>query len=257
MKTNLTSKTRKKAVLAAIVLLSLSLSIFLDFPQNIITVVTGQDRLVPIYYVETPEKKVAISFDACWGAEYTPKILEVLRENDLKTTFFLTGFWLEKYPDMVKQISEEGHEIGNHTYTHPHLNTLSEAEIKSEIEKTHRLIKDICGQEANLFRPPFGEYSNKVIKTLDECGYKTIQWSVDSLDWKEGGKESIVNRVTSMAHNGAIILFHNNGEYTAEALPEIIEKLTDEGFTIVPISELLYSNNYYVDPHSGAQKKKE
>ncbi len=257
MKPGLTQRSRRKALLAAIVLLSLGLSIFLDFPQNIVTVVTGQDRLVPIYYVDTPEKKVAISFDACWGAEHTPKILEVLRENNLKTTFFLTGFWLEKYPDMVKTISDEGHEIGNHTYTHPHLNTLSDSEIKTEVKRTHQLIKDICGQEANLFRPPFGEYSNKVIKALEECGYKTIQWSVDSLDWKEGGKEAIINRVTNKVHNGAIVLFHNNGKYTAEALPEIIEKLTAEGYTIVPISELLYQEDYYIDPHSGAQKKKE
>lgn len=237
-------------------LLLLSLALYVKLPQYVIAVATGKNRLVPIYYVDTPEKKVAISFDACWGADHTPKILEILKNNNIKTTFFLTGFWLEKYPDMVKKISQEGHEIGNHTYTHPHLNTLSEEGIRKEIEKTHHLIKEISGQDAALFRPPFGEYNNKVIKTVENCGYKVIQWSVDSLDWKEIGKDSIVKRVVDKMHNGAIVLFHNNGEYTADALEEIINKLKEEGYKIVPISELIYHQNYYVDPNSGAQKEK-
>lgn len=205
--------------------------------------------------MDTPEKKVAISFDACWGADQTPRILKTLKDYNLKTTFFLTGYWLEKYPDMVKRISDEGHEIGNHTYTHPHLNNLSEEGIRKEIERTHQLIKEISGQEANLFRPPFGEYSNKVIKAIEGCGYKVIQWSIDSLDWKEIGRDALVKRVTKNLHEGAIVLFHNNGQYTAEALPEIIEYFKEEGYQIVPISELIYQQNYYIDPHSGAQKK--
>jgi len=223
--------------------------------QPVLNYATGH-RLVPIYYVETPEKKVAFSFDACWGASYTPTLLEILQENNIKTTFFLTGFWVEKYPEMVKKIAEGGHEIGNHTYSHPHLNSLSEEEIKTELEKVGNMIFELTGQKPYLFRPPYGEYSNKVITTAQKCNYQTIQWSIDSLDWKELGKEPMVQRVTENLHPGAIILFHNNGTFTAEALPEIINFVKGEGYEIIPISELLYKDNYYIDSNSGAQKPK-
>ena len=212
------------------------------------------NRLVPIYYVDTAEKKVAFSFDACWGTTYTPTLLEILRENDIKTTYFLTGYWVEKHPDMVKKISEEGHEIGNHTYTHPHLNNLTEEQIKTELERVGNMIFELTGRQPDLFRPPFGEYSNKVIKTAEACGYQTIQWSIDSLDWKEFGVEPMVKRVTDNLHPGAIVLFHNNGKYTTEALPEIIAYAKEQGYTIVPISELLYKDNYKIDSNTGAQR---
>ncbi len=212
-----------------------------------------RERLVPIYYVDTAEKKVAFSFDACWGAAQTPSILETLRENEMKTTFFLTGFWVEKHPEMVKKIHEEGHEIGNHTYTHPHLNNLTEEQIQTELERVGNMILELTGEQPDLFRPPFGEYSNKVIRAAKACGYRTIQWSIDSLDWKEMGLESMVKRVTENLHPGAIVLFHNNGKHTAEALPEIIAYTFEQGYTIVPISELLYKDNYIVDSNTGAQ----
>lgn len=192
-----------------------------------------------------------------WGATYTPTLLEILRENEIKTTFFLTGFWVEKYPDMAKKIATEGHEIGNHTYSHPHLNSLSEEQIKIELEKVGDMIFQLTGQKPNLFRPPFGEYSNKVIRVAEKCGYITIQWSIDSLDWKELGAEPMVRRVTEQLHPGAIVLFHNNGRYTAEALPEIINFVREQGYQILPISELLYKDSYYIDSNTGAQIRKE
>lgn len=228
---------------------------FVFFSKNPIipTQTGGQTRLVPIYYVDTEEKKVAFSFDACWGSAYTPALLEILRENNIKTTFFLTGFWLEKYPEMVTKISKEGHEIGNHSYSHPHLNGLGEQEIKAELVKVGDMIFELTNVQPHLFRPPFGEYSNKVITAAEKCGYQTIQWSIDSLDWQELGKEPMVQRVTEKLHPGAIILFHNNGKYTVEALPEIIACAKEQGYAIIPISELLYKENYYIDNNTGAQ----
>ena len=244
-------------MLTVIVVLVVMLVMRLDVPERVVQVVASrQERLVPIYYVETEEKKVAISFDASWGAEKTPQILETLREEGLKTTFFLTGFWVEKYPDMVEKIAAEGHEIGNHTYSHPHLNQLGEKEIEQEVQKVHDMIKEVTEQDPTLFRPPFGEYSNKVIKVLDKMGYKTIQWSVDSLDWKDLTQEEIAKRVLGGLHEGAIVLFHNNAKYTADALPLVIQGAREKGYTIVPISELIYHENYYIDEHSGAQIKK-
>ncbi len=214
-----------------------------------------QKRLLPIYYVDTTEKKIAFSFDASWGSEFTPRILEILRENNIKTTFFLTGFWIEKYPDLVKKIVAEGHELGNHTWTHPHLNALDKQSIKQELELVHAALTKLTAVEPKLFRPPFGEYSNKVIETTNELGYLAIQWSIDSLDWKDISKQEVVQRVSSRLHPGAIILFHNNGLHTADALTEIIAQAKKQGYSIVPISELLHQTDWYIDPADGAQKE--
>ncbi|NPV52859.1 MAG: polysaccharide deacetylase family protein [Firmicutes bacterium] len=220
--------------------------------QVISTAVGG--RLVPIYYVATDEKKVALSLDAVWGADYTDQILDTFDKHHVKTTFFLAGFWLEKFPDRVREIAKRGHEIGNHTYSHPHLNSLSPAEIRTEVMRTHEMIEAITGRKARLFRPPFGEYSNKVIEVAKECGYETIMWSIDSLDWRDLSAGEIVDRVMGKMHNGAIVLFHNNGTHTAEALTVIIPELLRQGYKIVPISDLLLKGDYYIHPHTGEQR---
>lgn len=226
------------------------------YAENLIIAVAQREtRLVPIYFVDTPEQKVAISFDASWGATHTPTLLQILQENEIKTTFFLTGFWVEKYPEMVREIHAVGHEIGNHTYSHPHLNSLNEEEIKVELERVGNMIFELTETQPDLFRPPFGEYSDKVIRVAERCGYRTIQWSVDSLDWQETGVDPMVKRVTERLHPGAIVLFHNNGKFTAEALPQIIAYAREQGYEIVPISELLYQDNYEIDSNSGAQVK--
>lgn len=253
-------KTCVLVVLLVVLIVLLALGAIVVARANLFSAsptVARQERLVPIYYVETPQKKIAISFDASWGAQYTPTLLQILKENGITTTFFLTGFWVEKYPEMVKEIFAAGHEIGNHTYTHPHLNSLEPEQIKTELERVGHMIYELTERQPDLFRPPFGEYSDKVIRTAEECGYKTIQWSVDSLDWQELGVEPMVKRVTQKLHPGAIVLFHNNARYTTEALPDIIAYAREHGYEIVPISELLYKDNYFVDSNSGAQIKKE
>ncbi|HPU01020.1 MAG: polysaccharide deacetylase family protein [Firmicutes bacterium] len=253
----LIDKRRLKLIFGlAIVTALLLLTPLLNLPDRLATVVGQGERLVPIYYVDTNEKKVAFSFDASWGAERTEKILQILKENEIKTTFFLTGFWVEAYPHYVKLIAEEGHEIGNHTLTHPHLNSLTKEEIKAELKNVEEMIQQVSGQKTTLFRPPFGEYNNQVIEAASELGYKTIQWSIDSLDWQNLSREEIIERVTSRAHKGAIILFHNNGLHTADALPEIIAYYRKHGYEILPVSQLIYHEDYYIDPNSGAQIKK-
>ena len=149
-----------------------------------IVVFARADRLVPIYRVETNEKKVAISFDAAWGADITPKLLEILKKYNVKTTFFLVEFWMDKYPEMTRRIAQEGHEIGNHSATHPNMGSLSKKDIIREITVTHNKIKELTGQNANLFRPPFGDYSNTLINTCNELGYHVIQWDVETLNIK-------------------------------------------------------------------------
>lgn len=254
--TLLIRKERLKLLIGlALVVAILLLTPLLGLPHKLATVTGRGERLVPIYYVETKEKKVAFSFDASWGAERTEKIIGILKENGIRTTFFLTGFWVEAYPQYVKLIAQEGHEIGNHTLTHPHLNNLTMEEISTELERVEQMIEQVSGQKTTLFRPPFGEYSNKVVEAASALGYRSVQWSIDSLDWKNLTTEEIIERVTSRAHCGAIILFHNNGLYTAEALPGIIAFYREQGYTIVPLSELLYADDYYIDSNDGAQIK--
>ncbi|MFW6023029.1 MAG: polysaccharide deacetylase family protein [Halanaerobiaceae bacterium] len=213
-------------------------------------------KLVPIYEVDRDDKLVSITVDGTWGASQTDELLEILRQNDITITFFFAGYWLKKYPNTVKRIAAEGHEIENHSLTHPHFNPLSRDKIKEEIESTSDLIEDLIGKRPKFFRPPFGEYNNKVIQTLDELGYQTVQWSVDSHDWMEPGVDYIVKRVMDNIKSGGIILMHNSAPDTPEALKIIISKLKEKGYKIVPLSELVYKDNYYIESYSGKQVKK-
>lgn len=211
--------------------------------------VSAAKKKLPIYCVDTDEKKVAISFDAAWGAEDTDTLLEILEKNDVKATFFLCGYWVDKYPDEVKSIYEAGHTIGNHSNTHPHGNQLSLEQNKEEIMGCHEKVKKLLGIDMNLYRPPFGEYNDTVISAAEECGYYSIQWDVDSLDWKEFGVEQEINQVLNHKHlgNGSIILFHNDAKYTPDALETIIKGIKEKGYEIVPIIDLIHKDNYYMD----------
>ena len=220
----------------------------------LVSSVTKTVRLVPIYKVDTKENAVAISFDASWGAEHTLDILDILDKYQIKATFFLVNIWLEDYPDMACEIVKRGHEIGLHSVSHPHFSQLSDEGIKKELEGNHQLIMEITGYNASLFRPPFGDYNNSVIRIADELGYITIQWSVDSLDWKDLSAAEIETRVLKKIVAGDIVLFHNNGLHTAEALEPIILALKDKNLDIVPISKLIYKDDYYIDVN-GVQRQ--
>ena len=214
---------------------------------NVSNTVNGRE--LPIYSVETAEKKVALSFDAAWGNEDTQTILDILAKYNVHATFFMTGGWVESYPEDVKKIQAAGHDLGNHSENHKNMSQLSDTECQEELMKVHNKVKELTGVEMNLFRPPYGDYDNHVITNAKNCGYYTIQWSVDSLDWKDYGVESIIKTVTEHKDlkNGAIILMHNGAKYTAQALPTVIEKLQADGYEIVPISELIYKDNYHLD----------
>ena len=213
-------------------------------------------RQLPIYCVDTAEKKIALTFDAAWGNEDTAQILEILKKHDVRVTFFMTGGWVESYPDDVKAILAAGHDLGNHSENHKNMSQLSDAEKKEELMKVHEKVRTLTGYEMFLFRPPCGDYDNAVVNVAKENGYYTIQWDVDSLDWKDYGVDSIIKTVTQHKHlgNGSIILCHNGAKYTAKALDMLIATLKNEGYTFVPVSELIYKDNYHMD-HEGRQIK--
>ncbi len=217
---------------------------------------TVNGKELPIYSVETDEKKVALSFDAAWGNEDTDQILDTLKKYNVHVTFFMTGGWVEQFPEDVKKIYEAGHDLANHSENHKNMSQLPDTECQEELMKVHNKVKELTGVEMNLFRPPYGDYDNEVITNATSCGYYTIQWDVDSLDWKDYGVDSIIKTVTGHKNlrNGSIILMHNGAKYTAMALPKVIEGLQAKGYEIVPISELIYKENYHLDV-TGRQMK--
>lgn len=215
---------------------------------------TSSVRSLPIYSVDTQEKKVAISFDCAWGVEYTDKLLDIMQKNDVKCTFFAVQFWVEKYPEYAQKIVDAGHELGTHSRTHSYMSKLSKEEIFDELKTSCDAIERTTGQKTNLFRAPYGDYDNLLIDTAKEMGLYTIQWDVDSLDWKNLSATEIALRIVNGAKNGSIILFHNNGLHTAEALPMIFSTLKNRGYQFVPIGTLIYKENYTIDA-SGRQHK--
>lgn len=215
--------------------------------------VTAQ-RQVPIYSVQVEEKKVAITLDGVWGADLTPQLLDLFFEYDITITFFFGGFWLQEYPQVAQEIFLAGHELGNHSMTHPHLTQLSAQEIREELLATQELLLEITGEKPRYFRPPFGDYNNQVLEVAAELGYQTIQWSIDSLDWRNPGPDFITCRILDQISPGDIILMHNNAPDTPAALKELIPALLEEGYDIVPLSQLVWEKDYTIDSHSGIQR---
>ena len=211
-------------------------------------------RLVPIYSVETDGKRVAMSFDTAWGADKTQGILDILKEYNVNATFFMVGFWVEEYPELVKAIDEQGIEIGTHSNTHPDFVKLSEEQMKLELTTSIDLIKNITGKDVKLFRAPYGSYNNTMLNLTDSMGLKTIQWDVDTLDWKGLSGLEICERVMSRVKNGSIILCHNNADHVLDALPIMLERLINAGYEIVSVGELVIEDDYYID-NLGVQRK--
>ena len=244
--------TKKQLMLALCLLVGIAVVLV-----GSVNIFASNERLLPIYCVETDKKQVAISFDAAWGNDDTGQLIDILGEYNVPATFFVVGAWVDKYPESVKQLSDAGHQIQNHSNTHPHLPQLSSGQIKDEIITCNEKIKAITGVEPTLLRPPYGDYDNTVIETMNELKMYTIQWDVDSLDWKDNATpQSIANRVTKKVKNGSIVLFHNDADHTPEALPTILKCLKDEGYEFVFISDLILKENYEIK-HDGTQCKKD
>lgn len=204
-------------------------------------------RLVPVYRVERQEKQMAISFDAAWGADKTQQIIDVLKQYDAGATFFLVGFWVDKYPEMVKAIDQAGFEIGTHSNTHPDMAKISQENIAKELDISTEKIKAITGKEVTLFRPPYGSYNNQLISACNQRNLIPIQWDVDSLDWKGLSATEITKRVVTKVESGSIILMHNNADNVVDALKMVLERLTNDGYQITSVGQLVYHSNYTID----------
>ena len=245
---------RKLLVVLACALAAAAMFYAVNYPEAVSA--AASNRQLPIYCVQRDQKMLSISFDAAWGNEDTQQLIDILGKYQIKATFFVVGDWVDKYPESVQALHEAGHEIMNHSNTHAHMSQLSREEIIADVEACNDKIEAVTGVRPTLIRPPYGEYDNNVITAIRSIGMEPIQWDVDSLDWKEIPADEICQRVVSRVGPGSIVLFHNAAIHTPEALPRIIETLLQEGYTFVPISQLIlpgtYNTDYTID-HTGRQ----
>ncbi len=241
--------TKKSIILAAAILLTLAFSL----PTVYETVATSvSTKELPIYSVETTDKKIAITFDSAWNDDDIDKIIEVLSSHNCPSTFFVTGDWAERFPQSLIKLHNAGHEIASHSYNHTLYSTLSKNEIIADMDKCDDAIEDVIGIRPTLVRAPSGDYTNNSILACKETNRYCIQWDVDSLDWKELTEEEMKKRIFDRIKPGSILLFHNGTKQTADALPGILTALKNDGYTFVKVGDLIYKENYTID-HTGRQ----
>lgn len=199
---------------------------------------------IAISSTKTEHKVVALTFDHSWGNTFTPSILDTLQKENIKATFFIMGPWAKKYPEVAQQICNDGHELASHGHKHENYGEKTREWVKNDIKTAHEEIKEVTGQECTLVRPPNGSYSREALQAIEDIGYKTIIWNIDSLDWKNPGRDVIIERVVKRLKPGGIILMHasDTPQQTADALPELIKRIKDEGYQIVTVGELI--SNY-------------
>ncbi|WP_297137025.1 polysaccharide deacetylase family protein [Terrisporobacter sp.] len=247
---------RIKAFILSVVLFLAALFMIIGFVFSIKNICELMQRYeAPINRVDTNERQVALTFDVAWGSENIEDILDILDKYNAKATFFLVGSWVDDNEDLVKEIHNRGHEIGNHSNTHSSFTEISKENKEDELLITSTKIKNLTGEDVDLFRPPFGNVDKETMDVCESLGYHTIKWDVDSGDWKNLGPVYIVDRVSKNTRSGSIILFHASSRDVSTYLDETLNNLQQK-YSIVTVSELIYKDNYNVND-SGEQKLKE
>ena len=244
--------SKQKLVGILCITFAIAVIIGLFFNKNISVAKTN--RKLPIYSVDTHEKKIAITFDAAWTNQDTESIIEILKKHNTKATFFIVGDWAEKFPESVKAFYDAGHTIANHSDTHKAFSKCSREEIKEEIVNCNKKLEAITGAPITLIRAPSGDYTDQSLDVCKELGMTMIQWNCDSLDYTKISTDEIVNRVITGTTNGSILLFHNGVDNTAPALDKILTELEKQGYSFISVEDLIYKENFYID-HTGKQCK--
>ena len=227
--------------------LAILCAMYLGPLQQDATAVVAAKKVLPIYSVERQDKVISVTFDASWGGDKTMAILDLLDAYNAKATFFLVGIWVDKYPELVKEIAARGHEIGNHSDSHAFFTKITDSKIRSELDSCSDKIEALTGTRPTLFRPPYGDYDSKVITVVRDESYEAVQWSIDSLDWKNRGVSDLIKRATTNVQPGDIILFHNDSQYIVEALPAILQHYQAQGFQMIPAKDILLSGSTTID----------
>lgn len=221
--------------LIAIMLLSLSVLTFVDPIKSVV-----MENAYKVYYNgDTQRSNVTLMFNVYWGNEYLDGILKVLNENEIQTTFFVGGIWVEKYNEEFTKIVNAGHEIGNHGYFHKSHDGLNYQQNQDEIMSTHKLVKELTGINMNLFAPPSGAYNDTTLQVAQNLGYYTIMWTRDTIDWRDQDANTIYSRAVKNLKNGDLVLMHPT-KATLEALPRIIDYIKQQKYAIVPVSHNIF-----------------
>ncbi|MGL4774730.1 MAG: polysaccharide deacetylase family protein [Clostridium sp.] len=232
---------------------------FINFNMIVVKSYGEKNKEMPIYSVATDKMDISLTFDINWAEkDELPIILDILDKYNVKGTFFIMGGWVnytEQNTALFKEIYERGHEIGNHSYIHPDFTKVSRERIKDELKKTEEAFEKNIGIKSKLFRFPSGACNDESIKFVRSLGYECIHWNVDSVDWRQDGKEIEYERVIKKVKPGAIILYHNNAKYTPENLERVINELKKEGYEFKKVGEMIYTNNYSING-DGEQFKK-
>ncbi len=242
------------SVCTVIILMVMAFSI--SKSQEVVETAASIKKL-PIYNVQTDENKVALTMNCAWNADDIDSILQTLEKHNVHITFFMVGDWVDKYADAVKKIADKGHEIGNHSNTHPHVNQLNLEKNIAEIEETAKKIKKITGKATTLYRGPYGEYNDTVIQAAEAQNHYTIQWNIDTLDYSGLTGEEMWSRIENKLEKGSIILMHNGTKHTADSLDSILSKIKQKGFKIVTVSDLIYKENYKINVNGTQMKNSE
>ena len=201
----------------------------------------------PVYCVERSDRKVALTFNAAWDDSTTDAVLSTLERYRVKATFFFVGTFAERYPETVVKIHNAGHEVGNHSMTHRDPTAADSETLLREIDACSETLQSLTGVRPALYRAPSGAWNAETVETAAACGMTAIQWSADSVDWKDPSPAELERRVLEKTAPGGILLFHLGKENTAEALPGILDKLLADGYECVTVSELLLPGGS-VDP---------
>lgn len=245
--------TKKKALRAIFIAVAVLVGIAIVIYAVLSAINAHADSgKVPIYCVARNDKKIAITFDVAWENSNTEQLIEILEKEGVKATFFVTGDFCDRYPEDVLKFFTAGHEIQNHSDTHPHVKGMNVNDLIADTKEASRKIEMITNVKPTLYRTPYGEYDNVSLTALEGLGMKVIQWDVDSIDWKEVSAEQIQKRILEKTQAGSILLFHNDLANTTEALPDLLKSLKEKGYSFVPVSELIYQKDYTID-HTGKQ----
>lgn len=209
--------------------------------RPVLSLPTAQSQVRPIYKVKTDEKKVALTFDISWGTKMHGPVLDILKREGVKSTFFLSGPWSARYPEVVRRIAADGHQIESHGHKHDNFSRLGHDGVIDNIQTADAILTELAGRKPKHIRPPNGDFDDVSLAATDSIGYKTIIWSVDSRDWMNPGVDVITERVLKLTGPGDIILMHasDSCKQTDQALPAIIAGLRERGFEFVTLDELL------------------
>lgn len=192
------------------------------------------------YGVITANKQMVLTFDTEDDCNYAADKLDILKQHNVRATFFVTGRWVERWPEVARRLVRDGHELtGNHSYSHPEMSKITAREIWREMAKADEAIRRVVGKRPIYFRPPYGDYDRRVRWIADRFGYRVVLWTTDTRDWAKPGVDKIVAAVFEDAGAGKVVLFHLSAEQTNQALPAVIEGLRSRGYQLVTLTEAL------------------